>query len=45
MEGVKEILKVFYKAQTNKEIKDKKAYYNKIWLNKGEEAKNKVEKN
>jgi plasmid replication initiation protein len=44
MEGVKEIMKVFYKAQTNKEIKDKKAYYNKIWLNKGEEAKNKVEK-
>jgi plasmid replication initiation protein len=44
MEGVKEILKVFYKGQTNKEIKDKKAYYNKIWLNKGEEAKNKVEK-
>jgi plasmid replication initiation protein len=44
MEGVKEILKVFYKAQTNKEIKDKKAYYNKIWLNKGEEAKNKVAK-
>jgi plasmid replication initiation protein len=44
MEGVKEIMKVFYKAQTNTEIKDKKAYYNKIWLNKGEEAKNKVEK-
>ncbi|MDX1903064.1 MAG: replication initiation protein [Thermonemataceae bacterium] len=44
IEGVKEIMKVFYKAQINVEIKDKKAYYNKIWLNKGEEAKNKVEK-
>ena len=44
IEGVKEIMKVFYKAQLNAEIKDKKAYYNKIWLNKGEEAKNKVEK-
>ena len=44
IDGVKEIMKVFYKAQTNKEIKDKKAYYNRIWLNKGEEAKNKVEK-
>lgn len=41
IEGVKEIMKTFYKAQLNAEIKDKKAYYNKIWLNKGEEAKKK----
>lgn len=41
MESIKEIMKVFYKAQTNSEIKDKKAYYNKIWLNKGKEAEKK----